>query len=107
MSTKTTVELTPAEKDALVGGPHGDPFPIPDESSFDRAGIGRLAAPDLETIARRLIAIPDLKIGHLARFTIRVLWAKAGGTTGGKPKWGTVSLATSDDKFFSSEDGDE
>jgi hypothetical protein len=95
-TTTATIELTAIEKDNLCGGHWEDRFPIPDESQFDAVGLGRLAAPELAAIARRLIARDDLGIGHLSRFRLMFLWAKAGGTSGGKPRWGSVALATPD-----------
>jgi hypothetical protein len=106
--TKSSIELTTAEKDMLVGGPHGDPYPVPSEADFDEGPApGRLAADDLEAMARRLIAFDRLKIGYLADFAVRVIWMKAGGTSGGKPVFGTVQLASADDKFFASERDDD
>ena len=95
-TTTATIELTALEKDDLCGGHWEDRYPIPDESQFDAVGLGRLAAPELAAIAGRLIARDDLGIGHLSRFRLMFLWAKSGGTSGGKPRWGSVALANPD-----------
>jgi hypothetical protein len=94
--SKATVDLTAIEKDELCGGHWEDRYPIPSESAFDEVGLGRLPAFDLGMMATRLIARDDLCIGHLARFRLLFLWAKAGGASGGKPRWGTVALANPD-----------
>lgn len=91
-----TIELTALEKDEICGGHWEDRYPIPSESAFDAVGLGRLAAPELAEIARRLIARDDLDIGHLDRFRLLFLWAKSGGTSGGKARWGSVALANPD-----------
>lgn len=101
---KATVDLTDSEKDALVGGSWNEPYPIPDEDEFDEAAVpGRLAADDLEAMTQRLIGLDRLRVGHLANFTIRVIWMKSGGSAGGQPTYSHVSLASADDRFFATE----
>lgn len=103
--SKSMVELTLDQRIELCGGNPDEAYPIPSEHAFESARSGRLAAPDLERMAARLIAFKPLDLDHLVKYRLRVLWAKSGGSSGGKPRWGAVKLADPDNKFFTSENG--
>lgn len=95
-----TVGSTAPERRTLCGGDPDEPYPVPPESAFDQAGEPRLHAEDLEALARRLIAVPALDLGHLQDVRVGVLWTRAGGKRGGKARLAAVSLANADLKHY-------
>jgi hypothetical protein len=100
---KDTHELTNDERRELCGGDPDELYPIPSDARFTEAGAGRLEAPDLEALGKRLIAIKALDIDHLSKFRVGYLWSKSGGTSGSKKRLGNVTLANPDLKHFTSQ----